>query len=180
MVDNSPLRGADVQTVSGGAVAGRLDSGDVIRLTYTDQVNLATLSAGWNGSALAVVVRVRDGNTLASAWATRATRSTCSAPPAAPSVPLGSVRLNEDYVKTNRTAQLNATMTATTVTVNGAPATQVTLTLGTLAGSGERGCGPSPPARRCSGRPARPPPTSRAAPARWPRPPRPAPSDREF
>ncbi|QIK67257.1 signal peptidase I [Nocardioides sp. HDW12B] len=133
VVDNSPLRGADVQTVNGGAISGRLDSGDVIRLTYSDQANLSTLSAGWNGSALGVVVRVRDGNPLG--LGNKGDTLDVLRTAGGAVVPLGSVRLNEDYVKSNRTAQLNATMTATSVTVNGVPVTQVTLTLGSLAGN---------------------------------------------
>lgn len=133
IVDNSPLRGADVQTVNGTGTAGRLDSGDVVRLTYSDQVNLTSLSSGWNGSALGVVVRVRDGNTLG--LGNKGDTLDVLRTAGGAVVPLGSVRLNEDYVKSNRTAQVNATMTATTVTVNGAPVTQVTLTLGSPAGN---------------------------------------------
>ena len=128
LVDNTPLRGSDVQAVNGTGTAGRLDSGDVIRLTYTEQVNLSTLTSGWNGSALGVTVRLRDGNILGLGNKGDTLDVLRSGAPVA----LGSVRLNEEYVASNQTVQLNATMTASTVTVNGTTATQVTLTLGTV------------------------------------------------
>jgi hypothetical protein len=54
-------------------------------------------------------------------------------------VNLGSVNLREDYVKGGKTVSFNATMTASTVTVNGTTATRVTLVAGALAsGSGLR------------------------------------------
>ena len=133
VVDNSPLRAFDVQTVNGSGTVGRIGSGDVVRLTYSGQVNLGTISPGWNGSALAAVARVRDGNTLG-LGNKGDTLDVLRSGGGTVSLPLGSVRLNEDYVKTGKTTQLAATLTATTVTVNGSPATQVTITLGAISG----------------------------------------------
>ena len=42
-IDNSPLKGYDVQTTNGGATAGKLEAGDKITLTYTDQVALGSI-----------------------------------------------------------------------------------------------------------------------------------------
>jgi hypothetical protein len=131
-VDNNPLRGYDVQTVSGGAAAGKLDAGDVLRLTYTDQVNLSTITAGWSGSSLPVTVRLRDGNL----FGLGSKGDTVDVLRNGVAVNLGSVNLKQDYVKSSKTVTFNATMVATTSTVNGVTSTVVTLTLGTLASGG--------------------------------------------
>ncbi len=129
VVDNTPLRAVDVQT-TGAATLGRLSSGDVMTLTYSEQVNLSSISSGWNGSALAVAVRLRDAALLGQGASD--TVDVLSSAGSSTVVPLGSVRLNQDYVNANATTVANATMTATTVTVNGAPATQITLTVGSV------------------------------------------------
>jgi hypothetical protein len=48
-------------------------------------------------------------------------------------VNLGMVNLGQNYIKTLRTSTVNATMTATTQTVQGTPRTVITITLGTTA-----------------------------------------------
>ncbi len=131
-VDNSPLRGLDVQTANGGATAGKLENGDSVTFTYSEQVNLATVTAGWDGAATAVSVRVRDGNLLGLGNK----GDTLDVLKGGSAVNLGSVNLKEDYVKSSKTVTFNATMTATTATVNGATVTVVTLRLGTLASGG--------------------------------------------
>jgi hypothetical protein len=128
-LDNNPLRGYDVQSVSGGAIAGRLDGGDQLRLTYTGPVNLSTITTGWSGASLAVSVRLRDGLLLG----TGSKGDTVDVLRSGVAVNLGSVNLRNDYVKNNKTATFNATMVASAVTVNGVSATVVTITLGTLA-----------------------------------------------
>jgi hypothetical protein len=133
IVDNTPLRGYDVQTLNGSATVGRLESGDTLRLTYTEQVTLTSITPGWTGTSLAVTLRLRDGGLLGLGNK----GDTLDVLRAGSAVALGSVRLNEDYVKSGKTAQFNATMVASTTTVNGRTATVVTLTVGTLAsGSG--------------------------------------------
>jgi len=131
-VDNSPLRGLDIQTANGGATPGKIENGDTVTFTYSDQVNLATVTSGWNGSALAVTLRVRDGGLLGLGNK----GDTLDIQRVGGTVNLGSVNLKEDYVKTGKTVVFNATMTATTATVNGAPVTVVTIQLGTLASGG--------------------------------------------
>ncbi len=138
-VDNSPLRGLDVQTVNGGSSAGKLDAGDQLALTYSGQVNPASISSGWNGSATAVTLRLRDGNILG--LGNRG--DTVDVLRSNVAVNLGSVNLKQEYIKTNKTTTFNATMVATNTTVNGAPVTVVTVTLGTVAsGNGLRGGNP--------------------------------------
>ncbi|MFC4138054.1 MULTISPECIES: Ig-like domain-containing protein [unclassified Microbacterium] len=132
-VDNTPVRGLDVQTAGGGAVAGRADAGDTVTLTYSKQMSTGSIATGWNGSALPVTVRLRDGGLLG----TGGSGDTIDVLVGSASVGLGSVNLRGDYIKTNKTATFPATMTATTETVGGASVTVVRITLGTVnAGSG--------------------------------------------
>lgn len=130
-IDNRPVRGIDVQTANGTGTAGRLDSGDTISFTYSTRMNPASISAGWDGSATAVTVRVRDSALLGAASGDGLDILRSGA-----AVNLGSVDLRGDYVKTKKTSQWNATMTATTVTVNGLPVTVVQVVVGTLSTGG--------------------------------------------
>ena len=133
-VDNSPLRGQDVQTTNGGS-AGKLDSGDTVSFTFTDQVALTSVTAGWSGAALPVTLRLRDGNLVGGTTKTDALDILRNGSP----VNLGSINLREDYVKGGKTVQLHATMSAATVTVNGLPATRITVVAGAVAsGNGLR------------------------------------------
>ncbi|RJS47861.1 signal peptidase I [Nocardioides cavernaquae] len=139
-VDNSPLRGVDVQTVNGGASAGKPDAGDQLVLSYSTLVNPATITAGWTGSPLAVSLRLRDGGLLGLGGRGDTIDVLRSGSP----VGLGSVLLGQEYVKSGKTVAFNATMTASTGTVGGVPATIITVTLGTVAsGTGIRGGNPS-------------------------------------
>jgi hypothetical protein len=131
-VDNSPLRGYDVQAVNGTGSAGKVDAGDTLRLTYTDQLDLSSLTSGWTGSSLAVSLRLRDGNLLGLGNK----GDTLDVLRGGVAVNLGSVNLKGDYVKSNKTTVFNATMVASTTTVNGTTVTVVTVTVGTLASGG--------------------------------------------
>lgn len=128
-VDNTPLRGYDVQTANGGATAGKLDPADTITYTYTDQVALGSVTPGWNGAALAVTLRIRDGGLLG----LTGKNDTIDIQRSGSVVNLGTVNLKEDYVKGGKTAVFNANMTAGTATANGVTVTTVTIKLGTLA-----------------------------------------------
>ncbi|KAA1416860.1 signal peptidase I [Nocardioides humilatus] len=135
-VDNSPLKAYDVQATN-GASAGKLAATDTLKLTYSEQINLTTVLAGWNGSSTSVVVRLRDSIAAGSSGNNdtvdilKAVNGTV--------IPLGTINLKGNFIKNNKTAQFNATMVATNTTVNGNTATLITLTLGTLAnGSGLR------------------------------------------
>lgn len=129
-VDNAPLRGVDVQSANGGTTIGRVESGDTVTFTYSGQVDLAKVISGWNGTSKAVTVRLRDGS-LVSKSATDDTLDVLSGTTA---VNLGSLNLRQDHVKTGRTVQFNATMTAATVTTSGGVVrSTVTLRLGTFS-----------------------------------------------
>lgn len=131
-VDNTPLRGYDVQAVNGGGTAGRIDAGDVVTLTYTDAVALGTITSGWTGAALNVSVRIQDGNILGLGNS----GDTLDVLRSGNAVNLGSVALKNDLVKSGKAATFAATMTASSVTVNGRPVTVVTLTLGSITSGG--------------------------------------------
>ncbi|MFW6774933.1 signal peptidase I [Nocardioides sp. CPCC 205120] len=132
-VDNSPVRAADVQTTQGGQTAGRMDHGDRITLTYGGLVRPASITTGWSGQALAVSVRLRDGNLIG----TGSTGDTIDVLRNGSAVALGSINLRQSYIRSLRTVQFNATMTASTVTVGGVSVTQVVLVLGAqTSGSG--------------------------------------------
>jgi hypothetical protein len=138
-VDNSPLRGVNVQTVSGGATAGKLDNGDSITFTYSSQVQLGSISAGWTGTALPVTLRLRDGNLVGAGNI----GDTLDILRSSGTVNLGSVNLRAEYIKSSKTVQFAATLTAATTTVNGVPATVVTVTLGAVtSGTGLRSGNP--------------------------------------
>lgn len=134
-VDNSPLRALDVQTANGEGFAGRVDAGDTVTLTYSEQVAPGSISAGWNGAALPVTLRLRDGNLIGGGNKGDAIDVLRNGT----AVRLGSVALREDYLKSRKTVTWNATMTATTVTVEGRQQTVITVVVGALAsGSGLR------------------------------------------
>lgn len=128
-VDNMPLRGYDIQSANGSTTAGRLEAGDTLTYTYSQQVNLASITPGWNGAPLAVTARAADS----------ATGDTMDILRTGSMVNLGVVNLRQDFVRAGKTVNFAATMTASTVTVNGTVRTVVTVTLGAPAnGSGLR------------------------------------------
>ncbi|MGF9660800.1 Ig-like domain-containing protein [Arthrobacter crystallopoietes] len=129
-VDNSPLRGLDIQTINGSATRGRLQAGDSITYTYSEQINPGSIVPGWTGSPLAVSLRLRDGNLLGlgnSGDTVDILRSGNTA------INLGPVNLRQNYIKNRKTAIFNATMTASLVTVRGIPRTVITVTAGSAA-----------------------------------------------
>jgi hypothetical protein len=56
--------GTDVQATNGGATAGKLETGDLIRLTYSEAMAPASILSGWAGASQAVRVYVTDGGTI--------------------------------------------------------------------------------------------------------------------
>jgi signal peptidase I len=127
-VDNSPMRGVDVQATAGSGTAGRLGAGDTLSLTYSQQVNPATVTPGWTGAAMQVTVRLRDGNLLGTGNA----GDTVDVQRTGGPVNLGTVNLGQNFIKNRKTTTIDATMTASTQTVQGVPRTVVTLTLGNV------------------------------------------------
>ncbi|MDP3950299.1 MAG: signal peptidase I [Microbacterium sp.] len=132
-VDNAPLRGADVQAANGAGILGRFDAGDTLTFTYSQQVNLASVTPGWTGASLPVTVRLRDGNVQGLGTGSRGDTVDILRPGS--SVNLGSVNTKGNFAKNNKTITFNATMTATTITTAGVPKTVVTVTLGAPTGN---------------------------------------------
>ncbi|HET6624969.1 MAG TPA: Ig-like domain-containing protein [Nocardioidaceae bacterium] len=127
-VDNSPLRGADVQTVNAGTAPGRMDLGDQIVFSYTAQVAPGSVLGGWTGAAQSVNVRLRDGRLVGLPGSEDVLDVQTAAGKA---VNLGSVNLRQDYAKKSKTIiYAGSQMVATTALVNGQPRTVVTVTLG--------------------------------------------------
>lgn len=127
-VDNSPLRGADVQTVNGTGVPGKIDAGDTLSFTYSQQVNLASVTPGWAGAELPVTLRLRDGNVQGLGTGNSADIVDIQRPGS--TVNVGSVNTKGNFAKTRKTVTFSATMRATTITTAGVPKTVVTITLG--------------------------------------------------
>ncbi|MEH3032666.1 MAG: Ig-like domain-containing protein [Aeromicrobium erythreum] len=134
VVDNSLVRAIDVQAANGGGTVGRLDSGDKLTLTYSEQVKPSSLLAGWDGSSRAVTLRLRDGNLVGGG----ARNDTVDVLSGSTPVALGSVMLGNDYVKSGKTVTFTATLSATTTTSGSAVRTVVTVQLGAATGSGLR------------------------------------------
>ncbi|MGA9715222.1 MAG: Ig-like domain-containing protein, partial [Aeromicrobium sp.] len=129
LVDNSAVRAIDVQAANGGGTAGKLDSGDLLTYTYSERLNLASLLAGWDGTATAVSLRLRDGGLVGLG----STGDTVDVLKGTTSVNLGPVVLNRDFIKNSKAATFNATITASTSASAGANRTIITLKLGSLA-----------------------------------------------
>lgn len=128
-VDNSPLRGFDVQGTNGTNI-GRLDAGDTLTTTYTRRMRSTSFLAGWDGTRRAVVLRVRDGSLLGLGSA-EDTLDVFTTTTLGTQVQIGSINLKGDYVRTGKTITIAGTMTQTTTIVNGLEASAVTLAVGT-------------------------------------------------
>lgn len=136
-VDNTAVRGLDVQAVNhSGGVAGRIEAGDTIVFTYSEQMSPSSLAAGWSGSSpVAIYVRLRDGNLLGTGNAGDTLQFSSDSSGSRP-LGLGSVNLHGDFVKNNKTSIFAATLSATTQIVGGANVTVATVTVGALSSGG--------------------------------------------
>jgi hypothetical protein len=109
-----------------------VENGDTLTFTYTEQVDLATITPAWNGATLPVTLRLRDGDLLGLGGK----GDTVDLLRNGTAVNLGAVNLKEDYVKARKTSLFNATLTAATTVVNGVSRTTVTVRVGTLVSGG--------------------------------------------
>ena len=119
-VDNVAPTGVNVQGANGG-IAGTLDAGDVLTLTFSEPMLPASILAGWDGSATAVTARITNAGALDTLDVYDAANTTKT------NLTGASLALDEDFVSTNAT--FNATMRRVGSTV--------TLTFGALT-SGTR------------------------------------------
>jgi Bacterial Ig domain len=136
-VDNTPVRGLDVQATnhSGGTV-GRLEAGDSIAFTYSEQMSPTSIVPGWSGTApTAIYLRLRDGNLLGAGSAGDTLQFSTDSAGNNP-IRLGSVNLHGDYVKNNKTSIFAATLSASTQVLSGANVTVATVTVGSLVSGG--------------------------------------------
>ena len=127
LVDNTAPTASTVQTANGAAIAGRPEQNDTATLGFSEPIDPHSISSGWDGSALDVVVRVNNNTGFPS-------RDRLEVWNAANTVqlPLGSIDLGRsDYVGANRT--FGATGTKSRLTLSGGTATVV---LGTQSGAG--------------------------------------------
>jgi hypothetical protein len=120
VVDNTPGKGVDVQTTNGGT-AGRIDAGDTMVFTFSEQMDLSSIYSGWSGAATSGSVQVRDG--LFVNGSIDSDLLSLSRPTGAD---LGTVNLNANFA-TVFSLSSNVTMTAATVTQDGVARTVVTL-----------------------------------------------------
>ncbi len=131
-VDNvtTPLKALDVQTITAGN-PNRVDAGDKILLTYSRRVDLTTITPGWDGSALPMTVTLVRNFLSTDDLAFTRSGSTLN---------LGSVQTDNNYAALLGLVnpRFDATMTATTETVNGVPRTVVTVEIGNLAAGSVR------------------------------------------
>ncbi|MBS4753085.1 hypothetical protein KG112_09755 [Nocardioides sp. zg-ZUI104] len=130
-VDNTTtaFRGTDITSTNGGR-SGFIDNGDTLVYTFSRRVDLTTVTAGWDGTAIEVSLNLTDAGLISG------DHLAVSRPGAA--VNLGRVGSNRNYLPgLGRTATLSATMTAETVTgTDGRSHTVITVRVGDLL-SGE-------------------------------------------
>jgi chitinase len=60
LIDNHTPTGADVQTGNGGGVAGLVQTGDSMTLTWSEPLAPASIVSGWTGSSRAIKVRITE------------------------------------------------------------------------------------------------------------------------
>jgi hypothetical protein len=60
--DTTAPRGTGVQAVNGTGTAGKIDAGDTVTFTYSEAMDPGSILAGWDGSAVAVTVRVTNNS----------------------------------------------------------------------------------------------------------------------
>jgi hypothetical protein len=129
-VDNSAMRGADVQAANrtGGAL-GKPESGDTLRLTWSEAPKASSLVPGWDGTgSTSLTVRLRDGNLVGTGGSADALDFQAAGGGALAA--LGSINLKGNYAKNNKTITF-----ASTATLSGST---LTITLGAPAGGGPR------------------------------------------
>ena len=59
-VDNTAPTGTNVQVANGGGTAHKMDAGDTLTFTWSEQIAPSSILSGWTGSSTAVTVRVTD------------------------------------------------------------------------------------------------------------------------
>lgn len=127
-VENAPLlAGLDVQAVSGTS-PGMVSTGDGITFTYTRRVDMSTLVTGWDGTAMPVTVRLRDGRVPGLGLGNKDT--ILDVLDGSTPVNLGSVNVREGYLGNGSTVMFAGSMIASTTVVGGIERSTITVVLG--------------------------------------------------
>jgi hypothetical protein len=128
-VDNTAPAASGIATANGGATTGKPDLGDTMTLTFSEQIDPATVLAGWSGSSTPIVVRITNvagQHDKVTFWNAANTTQ----------LPLGSVDLGQaGYVSTGGAITFGATGTASTMVQ---AAGVLTITLGTPSATATR------------------------------------------
>jgi hypothetical protein len=135
-VDNSVVTGYDVQAENGvGGRAGRVETGDVVVVTWSRKMNTTTLLPAWSGTGAAnLVVRLVDGSLVGTGGAADGLQLLDGSGSGSG---LGSVNLKASLIKAKKTTAFTATATQSTVTIGGIDRTVVRITLvAVTSGSG--------------------------------------------
>jgi Big-like domain-containing protein len=117
-VDNTAPTGSNVQVANGSGTAHKMDTGDTLTFTWSEQISPDSILSGWNGSSTTVTVHVTDNNS----------NDTLSIWDAANTTRLRITGASDLTLRADRTASAGAVFTATAVQ-SGA---SVTITLGAL------------------------------------------------
>lgn len=121
-VDNTAPAASGIATANGGATTGKPELGDTVTLTFSEQIDPATVLAGWSGSSTPIVVRITNvagQHDKVTFWNAANTTQ----------LPLGSVDLGQaGYVSSGGAITFGATGTASTMVQ---AAGVLTITLGT-------------------------------------------------
>lgn len=127
VVDSTAPSAAGVQSTNGGKTAGKLEKGDVLTLTYSEAIDPQSISSGWTGASMEVVVRVTQGGLLGFLNDTVTIYDSANTA----QLPLGTVDLGRtDYVGSSMT--FGASGTPSTVVLS--PDGTFTIKLGRLIG----------------------------------------------
>jgi hypothetical protein len=104
---------------------GKIDAGDTLSFTYSQQVNLAPVTPGWAGADLPVTLRLRDGNVQFPGTGNGA--DIVDIQRAGSTVNLGSVNTKGNFAKTKKTVIFTSTTTSAMIWT---PLSSVTSTTG--------------------------------------------------
>jgi hypothetical protein len=129
-VDNTAPTATGIATANGGATSGKPELSDTMTLTFSEQIDPATVLASWSGASTPIVVRITNAGAGQHDKVTfyDATNTT--------QLPLGSVDLGQaGYVPTSGAITFGATGTPSTMVQAGAV---VTITLGTPSATATR------------------------------------------
>jgi hypothetical protein len=127
-LDTTAPTGSSLSTSNGGVAAGLPEPGDSVSLTFSEQINTATILAGWIGSATNIVVRGNDGGTGTDTLTFFNSANNTQ-------LPLGSLDLgSKKYFTGNVTFGASGTASSMSAVTTGGK-TVITITFGTASGT---------------------------------------------